>query len=77
MGKQHRHSRKRKNNLNGRKTSRDDKISSRCCCPCSVVSSMVRGIARCMFVTCYPVIQCFGLDDHRHRHRHHHHKHFF
>nr|KYP53761.1 hypothetical protein KK1_024335 [Cajanus cajan] len=39
-------------------------------------SCMFRGIGRCMFVTCYPVVQCLGLDEHRHRHHHHHGQHF-
>ncbi|KAI4306964.1 hypothetical protein L6164_030199 [Bauhinia variegata] len=46
-----------------------------CCCPVHAMSSMFRGIGRCMFVSCYPVLRCTGLDDYRHRH-HDHHKHF-
>ncbi|KAF7830860.1 hypothetical protein G2W53_013193 [Senna tora] len=34
---------------------------------------MFRGIGRCMFVCCYPLVQCSGLDEHRHRHHHHNH----
>lgn len=45
-------------------------------CHCFAVSSIFRGIGRCMFVTCFPVIQCFGLDECRHHHHHHPHKHF-
>ncbi|PON50212.1 hypothetical protein TorRG33x02_315370 [Trema orientale] len=87
---QSRHCRKGQNHLsshNGRKSGtgsgRDVKertsssSSSSSCCPRLMMSSMVRGIGRCVFVTCFPVIQCFGLDEHRHRRHHHHHKHFF
>ncbi|PON34943.1 hypothetical protein PanWU01x14_340010 [Parasponia andersonii] len=86
---QSRHCRKGQNHLssnNGRKSStgsgRDAKdgassSSSSSSCPRLMMSSMVRGIGRCVFVTCYPVIRCFGLDEHRHRRHHHHHKHFF
>ncbi|KAK4834843.1 hypothetical protein QYF36_001300 [Acer negundo] len=41
----------------------------------NAVSSVFRRIGRCMFVTSYPVVQCFALDDCRHHH--HHHKHFY
>ncbi|GKU98266.1 hypothetical protein SLEP1_g11290 [Rubroshorea leprosula] len=34
-------------------------------------SSAFRGLGRCLFVSCYPVVQCFGWDDCRHRHHHH------
>ncbi|KZV37080.1 hypothetical protein F511_16346 [Dorcoceras hygrometricum] len=44
-----------------------------CCWPCLLVSSVFRVIGRCMFVVCYPVLQCCGLDDCRH----HHHNHFY
>ncbi|KAE9604101.1 hypothetical protein Lalb_Chr11g0067761 [Lupinus albus] len=49
------------------------KLLKCCCYPCYVASFMLKGIGRCMFVTCYPVLQCFGLDEHRHCH---HIKHF-
>ena len=51
------------------------KLMTCCCCPCHAAACMFRGIGRCMFVTCYPIVQCMGLDEHRHRH-HHHGKHF-
>ncbi|XLU34739.1 hypothetical protein S245_070805, partial [Arachis hypogaea] len=55
---------------------RKKKLKRSCCyCPCHAASCMFRGIGRCMFVTCYPFVQCMGLDEHRHRH-HHHGKHF-
>ncbi|AQK85001.1 hypothetical protein ZEAMMB73_Zm00001d037857 [Zea mays] len=39
------------------------------CCPCYyVLGSVARGVARCLFVACYPVIQCCGLDECRHHH---------
>ncbi|KAL5232394.1 hypothetical protein ABZP36_031170 [Zizania latifolia] len=41
------------------------------CCPCYVLSSVIRGIGRCLFVACYPVIQCCGLDECRHHHTNH------
>ncbi|KAK9124752.1 hypothetical protein Sjap_014354 [Stephania japonica] len=50
----------------------DDPLLACCCCPCFIVSSIFRGIGRCVFVACYPLLQCFGLDDYR---RHHHHLH--
>ncbi|CAL0319615.1 unnamed protein product [Lupinus luteus] len=59
---------KKKNNGNKR-----NKLMKFCCCPCDAASCMFRGIGRCMFVSCYPIVQCFGLDEHRH---HHHDKHF-
>jgi hypothetical protein len=45
------------------------------CCSCSrrAASCMFKGIERCVFVTCYPIVQCFDLDEHKH---HHHGKHF-
>lgn len=54
----------------------DDPFLACCCCPCYLVTSLLRGIGRCLFVSCYPVLQCFGLDECRHRHHHHHHSHF-
>lgn len=54
-----------------------DPLMACCCCPCLLVSSIFRMIGRCMFVACYPLLQCFGLDDCRHHHHHHHHKHFY
>ncbi|PSS33248.1 hypothetical protein CEY00_Acc03634 [Actinidia chinensis var. chinensis] len=50
----------------------DDPFLARFCCPCYLVSSIMRGIERCLFLACYLVMQCFGWDDHRH----HHHRHF-
>ncbi|KAJ6697021.1 hypothetical protein OIU85_003388 [Salix viminalis] len=47
------------------------------CCPCFAVSSITRRIGRCLFVSCYPVMHCFRLDDHRHQHDHHKHFHSF
>lgn len=52
------------------------RMASRCC-PCFAVSSIARRIGRCLFVSCYPVMQCFRLDDHRHQHDHHKHFHSF
>ncbi|KAG2620144.1 hypothetical protein PVAP13_3NG150900 [Panicum virgatum] len=43
----------------------------RSCCPCYVIGSVVRGIGRCLFVACYPMIQCCGLDECRHHHTSH------
>ncbi|TYI31461.1 hypothetical protein ES332_A05G452900v1 [Gossypium tomentosum] len=40
-----------------------------------VGGSALRGFGRCLFVSCYPLLQCFGLDDCRHRHHHHTHFH--
>ncbi|OAY46442.1 hypothetical protein MANES_07G143800v8 [Manihot esculenta] len=37
------------------------------CMPCYLVSKRV---SRCLFVCCFPVLQCLGLDDHRHHHHH-------
>lgn len=53
-----------------------NKLMTCCRCPCRAASCMFRGIGRCMFVTCYPVVQCLGLDEHRHRHHRHQGKHF-
>lgn len=39
-------------------------------------ASIFRGMRRCMFVSCFPVMQCFGVDECRHHHRHDHPKHF-
>lgn len=58
------------------KVNKRNKLMTCCRCPCRAASCMFRGIGRCMFVTCYPVVQCLGLDEHRHRHHHHHGKHF-
>lgn len=30
--------------------------------------SIFRGMRRCMFVSCFPVIQCLGVDECRHHH---------
>ncbi|KAK3139086.1 hypothetical protein QOZ80_5AG0377560 [Eleusine coracana subsp. coracana] len=46
----------------------EDLFSARSCCPCYVLGSVFRGIGRCLFVACYPVIQCCGLDECRHHH---------
>ncbi|KAH7677691.1 hypothetical protein IHE45_07G099900 [Dioscorea alata] len=54
----------------------DDPFLSCCCCPCYLVSSVFRMFGRCAFVACYPILQCFGLDDYRHHHHNHHHTHF-
>ncbi|PKI64890.1 hypothetical protein CRG98_014686 [Punica granatum] len=59
----------------GRSRPRGSMAQSSCCCPCLGVSFVVKGIGRCLFVSCYPVIQCFGLDEGRHLH--HHHRHFY
>ena len=56
------------------KVNKRNKLMICCRCPCRAATCMFRGIGRCMFVTCYPVVQCLGLDEHRHRH--HHCKHF-
>lgn len=45
-----------------------------CCCPCLLVSSVFRGIGSCIFVSCYPILRCLGLergDDYHHPHHHH------
>ncbi|CAL5204207.1 unnamed protein product [Lathyrus oleraceus] len=56
------------------KMKRKNKFMKRCCSyPCRLVSRMFRGFGRCVFVTCYPAVQCFGLDEHKHSH---HRKHF-
>lgn len=47
----------------------DDPFLACCCCPCYMISYMFRGIGRCMFVCCYPILQCFGLDEWRHQHQ--------
>lgn len=67
MDKQH--------SCNGRKRSRGDRIRACYRRPCFVASSLFRGIRRCVFVACFPLIHCLGCDEYRHRH--HHHKHFF
>ncbi|GLT88531.1 hypothetical protein SLE2022_065510 [Rubroshorea leprosula] len=38
------------------------------CWPGVRVRSAIRGLGRCLFVCCYPVMQCFGWDECRHRH---------
>ncbi|KAG6737702.1 hypothetical protein POTOM_059230 [Populus tomentosa] len=68
-------------NIHGQQTKRRSygnpkRMASRCC-PCFAVSSIARRIGRCLFVSCYPVMQCFRLDDHRHQHDHHKHFHSF
>ncbi|MQM05111.1 hypothetical protein Taro_037918 [Colocasia esculenta] len=48
-----------------------------CCCnPCNLVASLFRRVGRCLFVACYPVLQCSGLDESRHHHHDHLHRHF-
>ncbi|CAF1800321.1 hypothetical protein HID58_058070 [Brassica napus] len=48
-----------------------------CCCYCVLPTfSMVRGIKRCLFLSCYPFIRCLGFEDRRHRHHLHNHNHF-
>ena len=55
--------------------SRSNSLPGSCCYrPCFWVSSTFRVIGRCIFVSCFPIIQCFGWDDCRHHH--HHHSHF-
>ncbi|CAN4102388.1 unnamed protein product [Withania somnifera] len=54
----------------------DDPLLACCCCPCFVVSCTFSMLKRCLFVACFPVLQCFGWDEHRHQHHHHHHRHF-
>ncbi|KAJ6369292.1 hypothetical protein OIU78_001621 [Salix suchowensis] len=44
----------------------DDPLLACCCCPCLLVSSLLRGFGRCIFAACYPLLRCFGLDDHHH-----------
>ncbi|CAF2093589.1 unnamed protein product [Brassica rapa subsp. trilocularis] len=48
-----------------------------CCCYCVLPTfSIVRGIKRCLFLSCYPFIRCLGYEDRRHRHHLHNHNHF-
>ncbi|KAK4351232.1 hypothetical protein RND71_030545 [Anisodus tanguticus] len=63
MGHHHQH--------HNHKGNRDRPFLACCCCPCYVVSSTVSMLKRCLFVACFPVLQCFGLDEHRHQHHHH------
>ncbi|GMP69687.1 hypothetical protein CsSME_00028854 [Camellia sinensis var. sinensis] len=60
----------------GRVSPYDDPFMACCCCPCFLVSAIFRGLGRCLFVTCYPLMRCFGFDEHRH-HQHHHHSHSY
>ncbi|OEL38534.1 hypothetical protein BAE44_0000448 [Dichanthelium oligosanthes] len=50
---------------------KQNRCLARACCPCFVLGSVVRGIGRCLFVACYPMIQCCGLDECRHHHTSH------
>ncbi|KAI3427809.1 uncharacterized protein J3R85_009032 [Psidium guajava] len=52
----------------------EGKVRACSCCPCLAFSFVARGFGRCLFVTCYPAIQCFGWDEGRH---HHHPRHFY
>ncbi|KAK6786636.1 hypothetical protein RDI58_015161 [Solanum bulbocastanum] len=54
----------------------DDPLLACCCCPCLLVSSVFSMFTRCIFMACYPFLQCLGWDEHRHHHHHHHHSHF-
>ncbi|KAL3732466.1 hypothetical protein ACJRO7_029181 [Eucalyptus globulus] len=72
-GKNHHHHK----HVSGKKSPQGgDRGRIRACCgyPCLAASSVARAFGRCLFVTCYPVIQCFGWDERRH---HHHHRHFY
>ncbi|KQK08842.1 hypothetical protein BRADI_2g44250v3 [Brachypodium distachyon] len=60
---------RRSNRHKGRGEGGDEEGNS--CYPCYVFSSFIRGIGRCLFVACYPVIQCCGLDECRHHHNTH------
>lgn len=67
-GQQNRQKKRSKKRINGA-------ASSACCggwWPSYAVSSAFRGVGRCMYVGCFPIVRCLGLDDCRH----HHHKHF-
>ncbi|URD81939.1 hypothetical protein MUK42_00905 [Musa troglodytarum] len=54
----------------------DDPFLACCCCPCFLVSSILRGFGSCIFMACYPIFQCLGLDEYSQRRHHHHHSHF-
>ncbi|OAY66824.1 hypothetical protein ACMD2_06199 [Ananas comosus] len=54
----------------------DHPIKACCCCACYTFSSITRGVGRCLFVACYPVLRCCGLDEYKHRHADHHRRHF-
>uniref|UniRef100_M1BDV8 Uncharacterized protein n=1 Tax=Solanum tuberosum TaxID=4113 RepID=M1BDV8_SOLTU len=59
----------------GHKGKKDrSKVVAYCCCPCIVASSTFSVLKRALFVVSFPVLQCFGWDEHRHQH--HHHRHF-
>ncbi|KAJ0045795.1 hypothetical protein Pint_06675 [Pistacia integerrima] len=60
--------------MKGRKKKKKKGLKACCLWPCYAVCSVCRGVGRCLFVSCYPVLQCFGCDDRRHQH--HHHRHF-
>lgn len=69
-GQQNRQKKRSKKRINGA-------ASSACCggwWPSYAVASAFRGVGRCMYVGCFPIVRCLGLDDCRHHH--HHHKHF-
>ncbi|KAJ3676500.1 hypothetical protein LUZ60_003912 [Juncus effusus] len=38
------------------------------CCCCLPFVYAIRGLGRCLFVACYPMLSCCGLDEHRHQH---------
>lgn len=77
MGKHHQHSGPQ-NQQKKRSKKRINGAASSACCggwwPCYAVASAFRGVGRCMYVGCFPIVRCLGLDDCRHHH--HHHKHF-
>ncbi|KAG1338952.1 hypothetical protein COCNU_04G012580 [Cocos nucifera] len=50
----------------------DDPFMACLCCPCFLVSSIIRGFGRCIFAASYPILRCLGLDEYGH----HHHGHF-
>ncbi|KAI8564381.1 hypothetical protein RHMOL_Rhmol03G0177100 [Rhododendron molle] len=70
MGHNHHHH-------NERVSPYDDPFLACFCCPCYLVSSMFRGIGRCMFTACYPVMHCFGWDRDQGPQHHHHHRHSY
>lgn len=65
-----------------RKEKEKDKTKAenhQCCCCCVWVwptFSMVRGIKRCLFLSCYPFIRCLGFEERRHCHHLHNFNHF-
>ncbi|XP_057972785.1 uncharacterized protein LOC131160930 [Malania oleifera] len=71
----HHHQQVQHHHHQGRDGPYDDGLLPCYCCPCLLVSSFFRGIGRCLFAACFPLMQCFGWDDWRHHH--HHHKHVY